>query len=128
MTSQIHRFLTVYGKIFGLLAAMALGATFPGAHRLSLLIQYLLMVMLFFAFLDIKFKPQTFQASVLWILLANLSVAFLSYGLLVSVDRIYALTAFMTAIASAFAIVVSSCLAAVSVLGWFSGCGLANMK
>jgi BASS family bile acid:Na+ symporter len=99
MISQIHSFFKIYGKVFGLLATMALGALFPQVHIFSFLIQYLLMLMLFFAFLDIKFKPQTFQRSVLWVLLANLAVGFLSYALLISVDQTFALTAFMTAMA-----------------------------
>jgi bile acid:Na+ symporter, BASS family len=99
MTSQINSFFKTYGKVFGLLATMALGALFPQVHVFSFLIQYLLMVMLFFAFLDIKFKLQTFQTSVLWVLLANLGVGFLSYALLISFDQTFALTAFMTAIA-----------------------------
>jgi BASS family bile acid:Na+ symporter len=99
MTSQIHSLFKIYGKVFGLLATMALGALFSQVHVFSFLIQYLLMVMLFFAFLDIKFKLQTFQTSVLWVLLANLGVGFLSYALLISFDQTFALTAFMTAIA-----------------------------
>ena len=99
MTSQIQSFLQIYGKVFGLLATMMLGALFPQMHAFSYLIQYLLMAMLFFAFLDIKFKLETFQASVLWILLANVAVGFLSYALLISFDSTFALTAFMTAIA-----------------------------
>jgi BASS family bile acid:Na+ symporter len=71
----------------------------PQAHHFSFLIQYLLMVMLFFAFLDIEFKPQKFQKSVLWILFANIAVAFISYAALVSVDITLALAAFMAAIA-----------------------------
>jgi BASS family bile acid:Na+ symporter len=78
---------------------MALGALFPQVHVFSFLIQYLLMAMLFFAFLDIKFKLETFQVSVLWVLLANVAVGFLSYALLISFDTTFALTAFMTAIA-----------------------------
>src|SRR5688572_10517868 len=99
MTSHISSFLKIYGKVFGLLATMALGALFPQVHVFSFLIQYLLMAMLFFAFLDIKFKLQTFQPSVLWVLLANLGVGFLSYALLISFDQTFALTAFMTAVA-----------------------------
>lgn len=99
MTSKINSFFNIYGKVFGLLATMALGALFPQVHVFSFLIQYLLMLMLFFAFLDIKFKPQTFQRSVLWVLLANVAVGFLSYALLISFDQTFALTAFMTAIA-----------------------------
>ena len=78
---------------------MTLGALSPHVHIFSFLIQYLLMVMLFLAFLDIKFTLQTFQKSVLWVLLANMAVGFLSYALLISFDSTLALTAFMTAIA-----------------------------
>jgi BASS family bile acid:Na+ symporter len=99
MTSQINSFFKIYGKVFGLLATMALGALFSQVHVFSFLIQYLLMAMLFFAFLDIKFRLQTFQTNVLWILLANVTVGFLSYALLISFDSTFALTAFMTAIA-----------------------------
>lgn len=97
--SRIQLFFRLYGKVIALLATMLLGALFPRLHEYSFLIQYLLMVMLFFSFLDIRFTPQTFQTSVLWILLANVTVAFLSYAALVSFDRTVALTAFMTAIA-----------------------------
>jgi BASS family bile acid:Na+ symporter len=99
MTSQINSFFKIYGKVFGLLATMTLGALVPQVHVFSFLIQYLLMVMLFFSFLDIQFKPQTFQKSVLWVLLANIVVGFLSYALLISFDSTFALTAFLTAIA-----------------------------
>jgi bile acid:Na+ symporter, BASS family len=99
MISQIQSFFKIYGKVFGLLVTMLLGALFPQAHIFSFLIQDLLMAMLFFAFLDIKFRLQTFQVSVLWILLANVAVGFLSYALLISFDSTFALTAFMTAIA-----------------------------
>jgi BASS family bile acid:Na+ symporter len=99
MTFQINSFFKIYGRVFGLLATMVLGASFPQAHVFSFLIQYLLMVMLFFSFLDIEFRPQTFQKSILWILCANIIVAFLSYAALASYDGTLALTAFMTAIA-----------------------------
>jgi BASS family bile acid:Na+ symporter len=97
--SRVNSFFTLYGKVLGLLATMAVGMAFPQLHALSFLIQYLLMLMLFFSFLDIELKPRTFHRSVLWILLANVAVAFLSYALLVSLDATLALTAFMTAIA-----------------------------
>ena len=99
MVTQIRLFFKTYGKIVGLVASMALGVLFPQLHTFSFLIQYLLMLMLFFSFLDIDFKPQAFHRSVLWVLLANVAVAFLSYAALVSFDVTFALTAFMTAIA-----------------------------
>ncbi len=99
MILQIKSFLKIYSKVFSLLTTMLLGALLPQFHAFSFLIQYLLMAMLFFAFLDIKFKPQTFQKNVLWVLLANVVVAFICYAVLASFDVMLALTAFMTAIA-----------------------------
>ncbi len=114
MISQFNSFLKIYGKVFGLLATMMVGALFPQVHTLSFLIQYLLMGMLFFAFLDIEFKPETFQRSVLWVLLANVGVAFLSYVALASFDMTLALTAFMTAIAP-------TAIAAPVIIGFIQG-------
>jgi bile acid:Na+ symporter, BASS family len=99
MSSQTNSFFKIYGKVFALLATMALGALVPQVHVFSFLIQYLLMVMLFFSFLDIELRLQTFQKSILWILFANIIVAFASYAVLTSFDGTLALTAFMTAIA-----------------------------
>jgi BASS family bile acid:Na+ symporter len=78
---------------------MLLGALLPQAHTFSFLIQYLLMIMLFFAFLDIELKPQRFQKSVLWVLFANAAVAFSAYLALAPFNLTIALSAFMTAIA-----------------------------
>ena len=97
--TTIKSFLVTRGKGLSLLLTMLVGALFPQAHSFSFLIQYLLVLMLFFAFLDIEFKPQSFQKSVLWVLLANATVAFVSYVVLVSFDVTLALAAFMTAIA-----------------------------
>ncbi|MEW6400558.1 MAG: hypothetical protein AB1649_02095 [Chloroflexota bacterium] len=97
--TQLKRFLQTQGKGLSLLFTMLIGAFVPQVHAFSFLIQYLLMVMLFFAFLDIEFKPKTFQKSVLWVLLANIVVAFVSYIVLVRLDLTLALAAFMTAIA-----------------------------
>jgi BASS family bile acid:Na+ symporter len=57
------------------------------------------MLMLFFAFLDIEFKRESFKKSVFWVLLANIAVAFVSYLAIVKFDLTLALAAFMTAIA-----------------------------
>jgi hypothetical protein len=53
---KLWRFLTTQGKGLSLLLIMLLGDLVPQAHGLTFLIQYLLMVMLFFAFLDLDFK------------------------------------------------------------------------
>jgi BASS family bile acid:Na+ symporter len=97
--TKTRAFLETQGKGLGLLLAMLLGALLPRAHFFTFLIQYFLMIMLFFAFLDIEFKPEKFQKSVIWILLANTAVAFSVYWLLAPFDLMLALSAFMTAIA-----------------------------
>jgi len=93
---NLFEFLKTQGKGLSLLFTMLIGAFVPQAHALSFLIQYLLMVMLFFSFLDIEFK---FQKSVLWVLLANVAVAFIVYWILAPFNLTLALAAFMTAIA-----------------------------
>ena len=97
--SGMFTFLKTQGKGLSLLFIMLVGALVPQAHVFSFLIQYLLMVMLFFAFLNIEFKPQAFQKSVLWVLLANVGVAFVAYAVLAPFNLMLALAAFMTAIA-----------------------------
>ncbi len=94
--AKIGSFLAGQGKGLSLLFTMLVGALIPQGHVLSDWIQYLLMVMLFFAFLDIEFK---FRKSVLWVLLANVVVAFVVYMVLVPFNLMLALAGFMTAIA-----------------------------
>ena len=97
--ANIKSFFLRQSKSFSLLVTMLVGVLFSQVHSLSFLIQYLLMLMLFFAFLDLEFKPQSFQKSVLWVLLANIAVAFISYVALAPFNQTLALAAFMTAIA-----------------------------
>lgn len=99
MLTRAKTFLVTQGKGLSLLFAMLIGALVPGAHTLSFLIQYLLVIMLFFAFLDIQFKLQRFQKSVIWVLFANAVVAFSVYLVLAPFNLTIALSAFMTAIA-----------------------------
>jgi BASS family bile acid:Na+ symporter len=96
---SLQSLLRVYGRALSLILMMALGALLPQFHVLSPAIQYLLMGMLFFAYLDIRIDPHALHRNVLWVLLANLGVAFLAYGLLVRVDTTLALAAFITGIA-----------------------------
>jgi BASS family bile acid:Na+ symporter len=97
--AKVGSFLAGQGKGLSLLFTMLVGALVPQAQAFSFLIQYLLMVMLFFAFLDIEFRPQKFQKSVLWVLLANVAVSFVSYMMIAQFNLMLALAAFMTAIA-----------------------------
>lgn len=114
MVSRLSTFFQIYGKVFSLLLTMLIGGLFPQFHRASFLIQYFLIVMLFFAFLDIQFRPAMFQKSVLWVWIANVALAFVSYLVLVSYDRMLALTAFMTAIAP-------TAIAAPVIIGFIQG-------
>ncbi len=97
--SSLKSLLTTQGKVITLLAAMLFGAMLPQLHVFSPWIQYLLMVMLFFSFLDIKFSPQTFQKSILGIVLANIAIAFIVYAVFLRFNLWLALAAFMTACA-----------------------------
>jgi len=99
MLTKTRSFLVTQGKGLALLLAMMFGALFPGAHIFSFLIQYLLMIMLFFAFLDIDFRLERFRKSVILVLLANAALAFGVYLILAPFDLTLALSAFMTAIA-----------------------------
>ena len=90
---------TSYGKVLGLLFMIVLGILLPQFHELSHYIQYLLMVMLFFAFLDIDIKAESFQRGVIGVVVANLLIAFAAYWILRPFDLNLALAAFITGIA-----------------------------
>ncbi len=96
--SLLKNFLTTKGKGLALLIAMLVGIFLPQAHQYDYTIQYLLIAMLFFAFLDIDLHPRATQKGALWVLLANLLIAFAFYGILAPFDRQIALAAFITAI------------------------------
>lgn len=114
MLAKTISFLNHQGKGLSLLVAMMLGALLPQAHALSFLIQYLLMIMLFFAFLGVEFRTQGFQKSVLWVLLANIAFAFISYTVLAPFGHTFALAGFMTAIAP-------TAIAAPVIIGFIQG-------
>ena len=99
MLLQTRSFLRIYGKVLALLLTMVVGSLLPQFHTFSFLVQYLLMAMLFFSFLDIDIHPRGFRRGMLWVLLANLAIAFLSYWIVSFFDRTLALAAFITAIA-----------------------------
>jgi bile acid:Na+ symporter, BASS family len=99
MTAYLKKLQLIYGKVLAILLTMVAGALLPQFHTFSFLIQYLLMTMLFFAFLDIDFRPQSFQKGLIWVLLANLSIAFLGYWVFSFFNNSLALAAFLTGIA-----------------------------
>jgi len=93
---------------------MILGALIPQASNLSFLVQYLLIVMLFLAFLDIEINPRSFQKGIVWVFLANVGIAFGAYMVLASRSSELALAAFMTAIAP-------SAIASTVIVGFIHG-------
>ncbi len=95
----MQTFFHTYGKVFALVLTMLAGALIPQASTLSFLVQYLLMAMLFFAFLDIEIDPHKFHSGVLWVLLANLGVAFVAWSVFSRLSIELGLAAFITAVA-----------------------------
>jgi bile acid:Na+ symporter, BASS family len=83
-------------KSFALLGAIVLGAFFPFFSKYSFLIQWLLMGMLFFSFLNLKTPEKMLrEKSVLLILLANVLVGVFAYIFLSFFDRDLAIVAFL---------------------------------
>jgi BASS family bile acid:Na+ symporter len=89
----------LYGRTLALILAMAAGVLYPKAQAASGLIPYLLVGMLFFAFLDISISRESFHWSILGIFLANLAIPFTVFFLIRRIDPELALVGFLTAIA-----------------------------
>jgi hypothetical protein len=70
--------------------------------------------MLFLAFLDIEFRPGSFHKGILWVVLANIVIAFAGYGILRPFSLDLALTAFITGIAP-------TAIAAPVIIGFLQG-------
>lgn len=82
-----------------ILLAILLGIVFPFAHQLTFLIRYTLMVMLFFAFLNVRFDREMLHRNHLAVLAANLLLPLLVYALLRPLGQTPALAAFVVALA-----------------------------
>lgn len=85
-------------KTLLLLLAIILGILIPQAHFLSFLIQYNLMLLLLFAFLDLKISRSIIKRTHFYILAANLIIPFVFYYALKGIDANLALAAFLTGI------------------------------
>jgi bile acid:Na+ symporter, BASS family len=99
MPLSFRQVFRAYGKVLALIATMILGVLLPQLHVLSFLVRYLLMMMLFLSFLDLRIQPGTLRQGIWRVLIANLAVAFLAYALLSFLDHDLALIAFLTGIA-----------------------------
>ncbi|MBI9049166.1 MAG: hypothetical protein JEZ00_07095 [Anaerolineaceae bacterium] len=92
-------FYNTYGKGLSLFVMMGLGFLFPQVNKISFMIQYLLMVMLFFSFLNIRFNAKMLSGGVVLVLLANVGIALAGYWVFAGSNLTLALVAFITAIA-----------------------------
>lgn len=96
--SAWRRVWKLYGRTLALILAMGTGTLFPQAQSLSAYIPYLLVTMLFFAYLDISISRSSFQPSIFVLLFANMALPFLVFFLLRWVDVDLALVGFITAV------------------------------
>lgn len=96
---QLKTWLMTDGKVVSLLVTMVIGAFIPQAQALTFMVQYLLMTMLFFAFLDLPAKQLSIHPGVIKVLLANLLLGIGWYFLFSLVDHELAMTAFIIAMA-----------------------------
>jgi BASS family bile acid:Na+ symporter len=77
---------------------MTAGTLFPAAQSISGWLPYVLMGLLFFAFLDISIGRESFHWSLLAIFLANILLPFGAFFLLRAVDPALALVGYITAV------------------------------
>ncbi|MBX3006595.1 MAG: hypothetical protein KF816_01080 [Melioribacteraceae bacterium] len=85
-------------KTILLLLAIAGGILFPYGEKYTFLIRYFLMILLFFAFLDIKLDKGVIQKTHFIILASTIGIALLIYFLIKPFSIEIAQTAFITAI------------------------------
>ncbi len=99
LSPRLERLWRLYGRTSALILAMVAGALLPQAQSASAALPYVLMGMLFFAFLDLTITWKSFHPSLLIVFLANLAIPIALYLLLMRVNHTFALAAFITAIA-----------------------------
>lgn len=81
-----------------ILIAIVLGVIFPQGHQITFLIQYTLMIMLFFAFLGTRVHWNIFYRSHLIIAAFNIMLPLIFYFTVLPLGKILALTAFVCSI------------------------------
>ncbi|MDW7694777.1 hypothetical protein R9C00_08490 [Flammeovirgaceae bacterium SG7u.111] len=99
--NQLNPVLATYFcrmKSILMVVAMVLGVLFPIGSQLTFMVSYLVMIMLFLAFLDMQIHKKMLMRSHLWVLLANIGVAFLFYFIILPFHTELAVTAFITGI------------------------------
>jgi BASS family bile acid:Na+ symporter len=90
--------MRIYARTAGLFLAMGAGVVVHEAYVLAWIIPPLVAAMMFLASLDLRLGPGAFRGSVWRILAANLAVACSAFFVLLPVDRMLALSAFLTGV------------------------------
>lgn len=73
--------MTGFARTAAILSAIVLGGLLPQAHHFAGAIRWLIMGMLFLVFLQTRFSRSALSRSHLWLLAANLTIGFASFGL-----------------------------------------------
>jgi bile acid:Na+ symporter, BASS family len=92
-----HTLWTKFGRTGSLLMAMVAGFSLPQAQWLAPALQYLIMCMLFLAFLDLSVDRTCFDRSLIFVIAANLLLPFFWFVAVRQVQPDLALVAFLTA-------------------------------
>lgn len=85
-------------RTFWLILALVAGALLPQAHVASFLVRYLIMMMLFLAFLKVDMKSFKMNLNIILVLLANIIMGFAVYFIFRPLNTTLAIAAFITAI------------------------------
>ena len=101
MISNLTHIIKRNWRTAGLVLAMAAGIFFPQIHVLTFLVRYMIMTMLFFAFLNLNPEQGIVHRSHVALLAAAPLLAFASYAGLIHFDRDAALAAFLIALTPA---------------------------
>ncbi|MEM7513167.1 MAG: hypothetical protein AAF388_19720 [Bacteroidota bacterium] len=68
-------------KTFALALVIILGILFPYGHPYTFLVRYSVMIMLFFAFMEMKVERSMFRISHFWIIMAIMGISLSAFGL-----------------------------------------------
>lgn len=90
-------FISRNWRTLGIIFSMAVGIFFPQLHSLGFIMRYLIMTMLFLAFMKLTADTRVIHRSHAYLLIASPVIAFAAYFAIAPFDRDIALAAFLTA-------------------------------
>ena len=88
-------------RTLGLVAAIAIGLIFPQIHFLSCVVRYIIMLMLFLAFVNLKVDRRALHRSHLYLLILAPLIAVVFFAILAPFDKEIAVVAFLIAMTPA---------------------------